>query len=389
MKINVFKSPLLIFVSLLILTGCEITPFVPKPPGLGKYDPNQKEFSMDEFEANVIAGLGNQWVGYAMVINQNGQMARNGLFGNWKQGRETKAADLTSPIYLASVEKTIGTTALIIAMREYGTGLQSMLNLPIGPYLPSVLGASQQVRSLRFIDLLTHRTGFAQTVDGSLANMKVLAGSNTVAQNSPFSYSNANFYFIKYIIFKLAGENLNGLLDEEAQQAKIKQHYAQYANSKIFVPAGISTATSISSAVLGYRVGDAPSVEGWFINDVSDMLGSGGLYMSALDIARFQAYLNNTQTLLTTQERASMYLNYLGWGDINPFTNPIVGSEGTYYSKQGSYINGNGQGVRTIIMTFPKNKVELIFLANARGGNLDNTGNLNTAMRIAYDNAWH
>ena len=108
MKTSWNKSLILFLTSLCIfMTGCEITPFVPKPPGLGKYDPNQKEFDMDEFEANVAAGLGNQWVGYAYIINQNGQMARNGLFGNWKQGRESKAADFTSSIYLASVDKTI------------------------------------------------------------------------------------------------------------------------------------------------------------------------------------------------------------------------------------------------------------------------------------------
>lgn len=374
---------------LLVFSGCEITPFVPKPPGLGKYDPNQKEFDMDLFEANVVAALGNQWVGYAFVINQNGQLARDGVSGNWKQGRENKAADLTSPMYLASVDKTIGTTALIIAMREYGTGLQSMLNSSIGPYLPDVLGASPQVRNLRFIDLLTHRTGFPQTVNASLANMKVLASSNSVSRNAPFAYSNVNFYFIKYLIFRMAGQNLNGLLTEDEQQAKIKQFYAGYAKSKIFDPAGITSATSISSSVLGYRNGDDPSVAGWFIGDVSDMLGSGGLYMSALDIARFQAYLNNTQSLLSNQERASMYLNYLGWGDINPLTSPIVGSQGTYYSKQGSYINNQGQGVRTLIMTFPKNKVEVVFLANSRGAILDNTNALNNLFRTAYDNAWN
>lgn len=390
MKISPFKSSFSLLILLMFLfSGCELTPFIPKSPNLGKYDPNQKDFDMDLFEANVVSGLGNQWVGYSYIINQNGQMARNGLFGNWKQGRETKAADFTSPIYLASVDKTIGATALIIAMREYGSGVQAMLNLSIGPYLPDLLGASPQVRSLRFIDLLTHRTGFAQTVDGSIGNMKVLAASNSVARNSPFSYSNANFYFIKYLIFKMAGENVVGLISESAQQAKIKQFYSQFVKSKLFDPSGMTTPTTISSAVLGYGFGDAASIEGWFIDDVSDMLGSGGHYMSAYDIARFQAFLNNTQSLITNQERAIMYLNYLGWGDINPFTNPIVGTEGTYYSKQGSYINNQGQGVRTLIMTFPKNKVEVIFLSNSRGGNLDNTGALNTIFRNAYDNSWN
>lgn len=390
MKTNKLKLLLWILLGLpLLISSCEITPFLPKPSVPNKYNPNELEFDIDQFEANIVSSLGNQWVGYSYIINKEGQLAKSGTFGNWKQGRENKPADLSSPIYLASIDKAIGTTALIIAMRTYGTGIVSMLDQPIGPYLPSVLGASQQVRSLRFRNLLTHRTGFAQTVDGSLANMKILASSNTVSNNQPFSYSNANFFFIKYIIFQMANQSLLGLNTEADQQAKVKQFYSSFVQSRIFNPTGITTASSQDNSVLGYRVGDLPTVEGWEIGDVSDMLGSGGHYMSTLDIARFQAFLNNSQVLLSNLERTTMYVNYLGWGDVNPFTSPIVGTQGTYYSKQGSYINGNGQGVRTIIMTFPKNKIEIVFLANGRGGNLDSTNSLNILFRNAYDNAWN
>ena len=83
-----------------------------------------------------------------------------------------------------------------------------------------------------------------------------------------------------------------------------------------------------------------------------------------------------------------MYNIFLGWSDGDPLTNPVVGDHGTYYIKQGTFQNGNGQSVRTLIVTFPKNKIEVVFLANARGGNLDNTNGLNLVLRNAYDNAW-
>lgn len=88
--------------------------------------------------------------------------------------------------------------------------------------------------------------------------------------------------------------------------------------------------------------------------------------MSALDLAKFQAFLNNSQTLLNPVERAFMYTNLLGWSDVpDPLVNPLTGDHGIYYIKQGAFQNPNGQGVRTLIITFPKNKVEVIFLANA------------------------
>lgn len=111
--------------------------------------------------------------------------------------------------------------------------------------------------------------------------------------------------------------------------------------------------------------------------------------MGTLDLARFMAFLNNTETILNAQEKVTMYASYLGWSDVNPQTNPIVGTQGPYFGKQGSFQNNQGQGVRSLVMTYPINRVEVVFLANARGGNLDNTNALNQLFRDAYDNAWN
>lgn len=389
MKSNCVKSVSFLFFSLMLMvSGCELTPFVPKPGGLDKYDPNAKIFDIDEFEANLVSGLGNQWVGYSYVINRNGQLAHSGVFGNWIQGRQNSPADLSSPVYLASVNKSIAAVALIIAMRESGTGVVNMINQPIGPYLPPFLGASPAVANLRFRDLLTHRSGFAQNMDPSLSNLKTLVNSNAVARNSPYVYSNVNFILLKYVLFRLKGQNAFGLLEQE-QEDQVNNYYEGFVTSRIFNPTGINSQTTQSQAVLGYQFGDSPSVQGWAIGNTKNRLGSGGFYMSALDLAKFQAFLNNSQTLLNPVERAFMYTNFLGWSDGDPLVNPLVGDHGTYYVKQGSFQNNNGQGVRTLIITFPKNKVEVVFLANARGGNLDNTGGLNLVLRNAYDNAWN
>lgn len=390
MKINVLKSFALGLIALMVFfSGCELAPFVPKPGGLDKFNPKAKKFDIDEFENNLVTGLGNQWVGYSYVINQNGKLAHSGVFGNWIQGRQNSPADLNSPVYLASVNKSIASVAFLIAMRESGNGVLNMLNQPIGPYLPAILGASPQVRNLRFRDLLTHRSGFAQNMDPSLGNMKVLVNTNAVARNSAYNYSNVNFILLKYALFGLKGQVINGLLEQD-QEDQVNNYYQGYVTSRIFDKIGISSETVQSQAVQYYQVGDPISTQGWNIGNTKSRLGSGGFYMSALDLARFQAFLNNSQTLLNPVERTFMYTNFLGWSDGNdPLVNPLTGDHGTYYVKQGSFQNNAGQGVRTLIITFPKNKVEVVFLANARGGNLDNTNGLNLVLRNAYDNAWN
>jgi CubicO group peptidase (beta-lactamase class C family) len=328
-------------------------------------------------------------VGYSYVINQNGKLAHSGVLGNWIQGRQNSPADLNSPVYLASVNKSIAAVALLIAMRESGNGVVNMINQPIGPYLPQVLGASAQVRNLRFRDLLTHRSGFSQNMDPSLGNMKVLVNTNAVARNSAYTYSNVNFILLKYALFGLKGQVINGLLEQD-QEDQVNNYYQGYLSSRIFDKIGITSETVQSQAVQYYQVGDPIATQGWNIGNTKSRLGSGGFYMSALDLARFQAFLNNSQSLLNPVERTFMYTNFLGWSDGNdPLVNPLTGDHGTYYVKQGSFQNNAGQGVRTLIITFPKNKVEVVFLANARGGNLDNTNGLNLVLRNAYDNAWN
>lgn len=390
MEIKCLKSvyPLLVLLMLLV-SGCELAPFVPNPPGLNKNNPNAKNFDIDEFDANLVAGLGNQWVGYSYVINQNGRLAHSGVFGNWIQGRQNSPADLTSPVYLASVNKSIAAVALIIAMRESGTGVISMINQPIGPYLPQILGASLAVRNLRFRDLLTHRSGFAQNQNLSLNNLKNLVNTNAVARNSAYNYSNVNFILLKYALFGLKGQKIASLFEQE-QENQVNNYFEAFVTTRIFNSAGINSQSTQNSAVLGYRFGDPSSVVGWPIGNTKERLGSGGFYMSALDIAKFQAFLNNSNTILNPGERTFMYVNFLGWSDgPDPLISPLVGENGAYYIKQGAFQNPNGQGVRTLIITFPKNKVEVIFLANARGGNLDNDNGMSIVLRNAYDNAWN
>jgi len=77
MKINYLKSvSFLIFSLIILVSGCELAPFVPKPGGLDKYNPNAKTFDIDEFESNLVSGLGNQWVGYSFVINYCNTLSR-------------------------------------------------------------------------------------------------------------------------------------------------------------------------------------------------------------------------------------------------------------------------------------------------------------------------
>lgn len=386
-------SKLVIILMIINASACELAPLPPKPIPLNKA-PNQVEFNVENFQTNLEIGLGNQWVGYAYVVNRNGQMAGSGTFGNWTRGGDgNAAADLTTPIYLASANKAITSVAIFRAMQEFGNGVPAMLNKSIETYIPSYWQRGSEIQELRFWDLLTHKSGFLTNASTSYSDITSTSMfDNTVQRNSPYQYSNLNFSMLMYLLPKMIGVELLGS-DAQKEQTAL-QTFDSFVRSRIFQPAGITSATTIGSSALYYQWGALPQIPGWDTGDRTSFLGRGGYYMSAIDVARFLAFLNHSNQILNPVSRSLMYLNAAGWSDGNDSRlNPLLGDRGTYFVKGGSLCNatdrfGNclGQGVRTIIMVFPDD-IEVVILANNRAG--ANNGNLTNILRTAYDDSWN
>lgn len=386
-------SKLGIIFLIIIASSCELAPLVPKPIPPKKVQ-NQVEFNVEDFQTNLEIALGNQWVGYAYVVNRNGQMAGSGTFGNWTQGGDgNAAADLTTPIYLASVNKAITSVAIFRAMQEFGGGVPGMLNKSIETYIPTYWQRGSEIQELRFWDLLTHKSGFPTNASTSYSDItSTWMFDNTVQKNSPYQYSNLNYSLLMYLLPRMIGVELLGS-DAQKEQTAL-QTFDNFVRSRIFQPAGITSATTTGSPARYYQWGALPQNPGWDMGDRTAFLGRGGYYMSAIDVARFLAYLNHSNQILNPASRALMYLNAAGWSDGNDNRlNPILGERGTYFVKGGSLCNatdrnGNclGQGVRTIIMVFPDD-IEVVILANNRSG--ANNGNLTNILRTAYDDSWN
>lgn len=388
------SSKFWIILVIICLSSCELAPLVPKPSIPPVKVPNQGVFDVEDFQTNLEAGMGNQWIGYAYVVNRNGQMVGSGNFGNWTQGVDGNTpADISTPVYLASVNKAITSVAIFRAMQEFGNGAPAMLNKSIETYLPPNWLRGTQISTLRFWDLLTHKSGFSVNASTSFNSIKnTVMFDQTVSQNRPYQYSNLNYSFLMYLLPQMIGVNLTG--SDAQQEQAIYRTFDNFVRTRIFQPAGITTASTSGSPVRYYRWGDLPNNPGWNIGDRTSSLGRGGYYLSAVDVARFLAYLNHTESILNSTSRALMFLNAAGWSDLGDRRlNPIVGQRGTYFAKGGSLCNGVdnngnclGQGVRTEIMVFPDG-IEVVVLSNNRAGN--NNGNLTNILRNAYDASWN
>lgn len=362
-----------------VFQGCQTDDYAPVPT---------LQFDVDEFKQNIVDGMGTQWKGYAFMINQNGMAARSGTYGFWKTGAEGDGiigADLDTPVYTGSISKTITAVAILKAMDDYGEGAAAMLNDPIWPYLNFIPDIHPSMYSITWRDVLTHRTGYSSA---PAHHQSVLARAmEPSASNSTYVYSNVNYGLLRFLLASLLGEvPVSTTLSDPEVDQQLRQTYWDYVESALFRPIGVTSATVKPSEVHYYNVNDAVTTPGCEIGDLSQNLGSGGLYMSPEDLARFLAFLNHSNVLMNDVSRTLMYLNFAGWSDINdPLVSPTQSTHGTYFTKGGSRSCGNGQGARSIIMSFP-NDVEIVVMGNTRG--VLGTGAIRNMVVNAYDNAW-
>lgn len=385
---KLFKSSLLLFI-ILLATSCVDN---------NEYFNSEPKFNIDLFNQNIQNTLNTNFVGYAYLINQNGQAKHSNTFGNWNQNQNSIIpANLNTPIYLASVNKLIMAVAILKAMDIHGTGAADMLNKPIEPYLPQSWNRHPNMNLLTFRDVLTHRTGYTinsaednnNDYDSNYQDLAQMFTDASASTNSQYYYSNCNYGLLRYLLAGIIGTNIG--LPSQENDVVTQDTYISFLNNEIFSKIGMKPARTNPSNVRYYNVNDNNFVRGWNIGTRSENLGAGGLYMSVTDLARFLAYLKHTNYVLEENSKTLLFLNFAGLSDLgDPIINPTQGDHGTYFTKGGSLINNTntslGQGTRNIVMLFPNN-VEIAILSNSRGGFFE-SNSLRIAVANAYDNAW-
>jgi CubicO group peptidase (beta-lactamase class C family) len=127
-------------------------------------------FSVRRFADELRRRLDGNAVGWAFVINQNGQEAAADADGTAitpgdldRDGDVIGTRDFTpdTRINVASVSKTITAVAVLRLLGALGLGIET----PIAPFLPDGWFQGRDVDRLRFRHLLTHFSGLRSTND--------------------------------------------------------------------------------------------------------------------------------------------------------------------------------------------------------------------------------
>ena len=359
----------------------------------GGYAPEPESFNVALFEQNLVAQVGTQWDGYAYAISRNGQLVGSDGFGDWVRG--TIEADITTPIYGASVNKFVAAIGVMKAL-QLNPGID--LDDTIDGFLPPPWGGvtaplSSFIQGVTIRQLLTHTSGIpgptANTFDSDYDTLKGIA-QNGIGQAPAAGtvYSNANYGFLRVFLSSMNGASYPAGFSDEQLEGVIINNYRIFMENEVFALAGVDGAgirpTVTASAALYYQWnnGQAP----WTIGDRSANLASGGYYFSVRDLAQLLAWVNHSEQVISKEMRDLMYDNFFGLSDGQAPPLSPNGLHGFYYSKAGALISNN-RGMRAIVAILPLG-VEVVFMANSRGGTLDGTATLRNAIFAAYDAAW-
>jgi CubicO group peptidase (beta-lactamase class C family) len=324
---------------------------------------------------SILADLTGNATGFAYAIVKGGKLSYQGGVGFARTGPDGSVAMTASHrVNVMSVTKPITAVATHQLLGELDLSVDS----PVAPWLPSAFPLGDGFDTVTFRQLLNHTSGMNQLFK-SLSDadrdkwgndwdgLKFVV-SNDITPGSASSYKNANYALLRLAIPALWKATGNHPGIGQITKTSVGIWYLAYVQQRIFVPAGVQAVTCTEpkpdSAALLYDAANT-AAGGKLVHIESGPLdGCGGhanLRLSALDLARFMAYLTHGK-LLNTAGTTLMDSARLGWDkSSNSSSAPGVywhGGDGMWKS------GGVKREVHTCVMKFP-NDIQATLVINS------------------------
>ncbi len=374
----------------------------------GRFGPSIKVgdipvFNLDRFESNLNDAFGQQTVGYQYAIARDGVLARSSVFGTTGLARTNANPPNTSQVAtkemnLASISKTLTATVLLRLLEERNVSVDSAIAawLPANWVLGAGIGPVPGPQQLSFRELLTHRSGLNANLNTSYryADLQNYAAAGIVpADKAVFTYQNANFAMfrvaIPYLRYGANGVNqIASLIPFAPFDEVIAGLYIETVRDYAFAPTGFVQGGCVPSdptPTLGYPF-PSNGQSGIQPGDWITRCGSGGWYLSSVELLGVMATRRYTNLILSPASRQLMDLNYLGWMDPG---NNYAASKGLYgnYRSHGGDLTVSGPLGACYMEFF--NGVQVALNANSAGGNYAGNGsNQCAALKWAFENAF-
>ena len=329
-------------------------------------------------------------VGFSYAINHDQLLARVGAWGYARRPEDGGLAMTPETrMHVASVSKNLNAVYFLNVLRQIrglkGAGYAG-LDDAVSPWLPDgwVQGMGfAGPDGVTFAQLLTHRSGLRQLFDAmseqdqkswgnDWAGLEFVVANGAIPGAEP-AYKNANHALFRILTPQLIrASGLRNLV--EVTEATAGPIYVELLNQFVFAPIGIARVDCRFDRAGNYAYyydHDGPRTKG-FVFDRSDQDcgGHAGLQLSALELARYLAYVRYSDAVLDDAARAEMYGRGLGWWGDGIVTGDAAsarlyhgGDWYTWYDGKEEYPEHVAE-LHTCVLAFPR-KVEAVLLINS------------------------
>ena len=286
---------------------------------------------LEGFVDDVAAVLDGNVMGYAVMAKRGLEPAVSRVGGWAKTPRDGNVRFSTkTSLHLASTSKTITALAVVRLLRENGIALSA----PIVDYLPDYWAVGPGVDKIRFLDLLSHRTGLACPGAGSpgfeWARVRIERGISQAVSEPPsarFNYENLHYTLLRILMATVSGEVAVDWPEADGNDgmwnARTSAFYDAYVKSIVLRPSEVRSAelNPRDSTALAYQsanLNDATNT-GWNSRDKRGRAGSIGWHASPEELLRLAHAVRNG-VVVTPNELSSMQVTSRGFLYDTDFT---------------------------------------------------------------------
>ena len=291
--------------------------------------------------------------GLSLAICRDGQLVRATGYGFANVELDVPVKPETI-FQSGSVGKQFTAMAVMILVDEGKLGLED----PIVKYFP---GAPATWKGITVRHLLTHTSGIKDWDDKDLDYRKDYKEEELVkiamklppdfAPGTQWSYSNTGYVLLGVLVRKASGK-----------------FYGDFLKERVFAPLGmeatriIDEADVVKNRAAGYTLKEGKLQNQEWVSPSLNTTADGSLYITALDMAKWDAALTARRFLEPESYEAMWSPVKLVGGATYPY-----GFAWGFDDQRGERVVGHGgswQGFRTAIARYPERKLTVIVLAN-------------------------
>jgi CubicO group peptidase (beta-lactamase class C family) len=311
-----------------------------------------------ELDAYIEAERAQQRIpGLSIAVLRNGALDYAKGYGFANLEHETPATERT--VYQSGSIGKQFTAALVMSLVEDG---RLALDESLSSHVPN---APDAWRGITVRHLLTHTAGLSDAIYDAIDPRKDYTEAELVreiaalpldfAPGDRWSYSNSGYVLLGTLIRDITG-----------------QFHGDALRARVLEPAGMSTARIIGEADIvpnraaGYRLVDGEIKNQEWVSPTLNTTADGSLYLSVLDLAKWDAALTNATVLSKASLEASWTPARLNDGSAAPYG---FGWElGELAGHRVVQHGGRWQGFTTHIARYLDDGLTVIVLTNLRSG---------------------